>query len=237
MLSLWKFIHIPEAAFILTLGVCCLIGFVNGFIVTKFKVPSMIVTLGVLFSLQGLSWVFGRTPQGIPFVKSGFAQWMASSNSYLSQLLWAVFFAAIFWILLNRTRFGNWVLFTGGNERAAIDCGINTSRVKTICFILCSSMAALGGITAGIRTGGTSPLLGVGLVVEVIIIAVLGGTSLSGGKGSILGTVIMALIIRLISLGTVFLKLSSAVYMFILGGFLIIYCILFRSKTYMNFMI
>jgi simple sugar transport system permease protein len=190
----------------------------------------MIVTLGVLFSLQGLSWVFGRTPEGIPFVKSGFAQWMASSDFYLPQLLWAVFFAVIFWILLNRTRFGNWVLFTGGNERAASDCGINTSRVKTICFILCSSMAALGGITAGIRMGGTSPLLGAGLAVEIIIIAVVGGTSLSGGKGSILGTVLMAFIIRLIFLGTVFLRLPSDIYMFVLGGFLIIYCILFSWK-------
>jgi len=199
--SLWKVIHIPEATFILTLGICCLIGFMNGFIVTRFKVPSMIVTLGMLYILRSLVVFITR---GIPAVlgkKSFLFLYMIliGSSTLSHQLLWALFFVVIFWILLNRTRFGNWVLFTGGNERAAIDCGINTNRVKTICFILCSLMAALGGIIGSLRQGIVDPCPNeLTILLTCIAGVVIGGTSIFGGKGSMVGTVLGILCINLL---------------------------------------
>jgi ribose/xylose/arabinose/galactoside ABC-type transport system permease subunit len=84
---------------------------------------------------------------------------------------------------------------------------------------------------SGIRVAGASSFGSTGIILEVIVIVVLGGTPLRGGKGDILGTVLAGLTIRLILLGVVFLKLENSVFMLLLGGFLIVYCILFQRQT------
>ena len=221
--SLWKVIHIPEVAFILTLGICCLIGLANGFIVTRFKAPSMIVTLGMLYILRSLVvFVTGGRPVVLSKRSFSFLYTILTGSSVgPHHFLWAVFFAVIFWILLNRTRFGNWVLFTGGNERAASDCGINTSRVKTICFILCSSMAALGGIIGSFRAGMVDPSPNELNVLLICMAGVfIGGTSIFGGKGSMFGSILG--IFCIILLQSVFGALGIGAWYKVLLGLMIV---------------
>jgi simple sugar transport system permease protein len=189
--KIWTLINNSEIAFILTFIICAVIGLVNGLIVIKFKIPSMISTLAMMFILRAVAvMITGGRPavfraSAHPFLHTVL---VGGSNIVPNHLIWAIALAVVFWLLLRRTRFGNWVLFTGSNERAAIDCGINTGRVKIICFVLCTLMATLGGLMVALRTGFVQITSNEFEIIFLVVASVvIGGTSLFGGKGSILG--------------------------------------------------
>ncbi|MDI5933332.1 ABC transporter permease [Halomonas kalidii] len=186
------------------------IGFLQAMAVIKGKIPSMIVTLGGLFAVRGLIYVWtGGTVRSLP---------ADSRAHWLTQLFGGELFgidAAIFWtaglvVLLSlvvwRTKFGNRLLATGGDENTALSQGVRTDRVKTIAFVLCSLLAGFAAILTLTDNPQTHVTLGDLMELEAIAAAVIGGCLLSGGRGSLLGAVLGAFIItgvryQLISLG------------------------------------
>lgn len=204
-----------------TLLVGPLIGLLSGLIVTKAGIPSFIVTLGTLMIGRSLTLVVtqsqpipdmplyfkdfgaGRIVQlPLPFDFSGFAESGAIGDLFLylpiQNIVWvAVLVYAAGWVLLERTAFGKKVYAVGANRTVAMLSGIRADRVKIQCLMIVGLTASIGGLVSVARLGVVSPNTGEGLEFEVIAAVVIGGTSLYGGQGSILRTIIGVIIIAL----------------------------------------
>jgi len=198
-----------------------LFGLVAGLIVTKARIPSFIVTLGTLMMGRSLTLV---VTQGQPIpdmpeaVKAlGQGRWVnlplpvnvpgvAASGSLSDLIVWlpiqnivwvAVLVYIVGWFVLERTTFGKRVYAVGSNRTVALLSGIRADRIKIYCLMIVGFTASLGGIVSLARLGAVSPNTGEGLEFEVIAAVVIGGTSLSGGQGKILRTIIGVIIIAL----------------------------------------
>ena len=186
-----------------TLGVLfgAAVGLVNGLIIARLSVSPIIVTLGMLNIARGIAYLI--TPSailvGLP------RDWSVAGTSKVAglpvPLLVAGFVAVGFHILLTYTTMGKRVYAIGGNEEAARLSGINVPNTLTVLYVLCGSMAALAGIILASRVGAGDPNVGIGFELQVIAAVIIGGTSLSGGEGRIIGTVIGALIIAVLANG------------------------------------
>jgi len=203
----------PWLAILATVVLGTIIGFVNGTVTTRFGIPSFIVTLGMLSMLRGAAllvsggWpIIIRLPPEHSFlnITAGRA-W----GTVPMQVFWMIGLMLIAGFVLGRTRFGAHVYATGGNEESAVLTGIPTRRVKIICFMmtggLCGIAAAL--LLGQVRSG--FPLTGVGFELDIIAAVVIGGTPLFGGAGSILGTLLGAAILGMITNGLVLLGASA----------------------------
>lgn len=183
---------------VLIVGVA--IGAFNGWVVTL-GVPAFVVTLAGLTSIRGLAFVYSdgyATPISDPvFIWIGRGDLFGINAPFLI----AIVVAVGGWFLLNRTRFGLHALATGGREEAARVMGLAINRVKILVYALTGGLAALGGIVISARLSNGSPNAGVMLELEVIAAVVLGGTSLFGGRATIAGTVVGALLINFVRNG------------------------------------
>ena len=196
----------PWLAFLVTIALGAGLGAVNGAIVTVFRVPSFIVTLGMLSVMVGASLVVtGGFPITVPSdVESSF---FAAANGTVgpvpAQVLWLLGVCLLGWFVLKMTPFGSRIYATGGNERAARQAGINTARIKFMCFVITGALVGLAGaLSVGwLRT--TSPVGNQLFTIQVIAAVIVGGTSLYGGAGSVYGTVIGALILGSLSTGLI----------------------------------
>lgn len=197
------------------------IGLVSGLVVTKARIPSFIVTLGTLMIGRSLTLVVtqgqpipdmpqllkdfgaGRVVQlPLPFDFSGFAESGAIGDLFLTlpiqNIVWiAALVYAAGWVLLERTAFGRKVYAVGANRTVALLSGIRADRVKIQCLMIVGLTASIGGLVSVARLGAVSPNTGEGLEFEAIAAVVIGGTSLYGGQGNILRTVIGVIIIAL----------------------------------------
>ncbi|SHG04464.1 simple sugar transport system permease protein [Kaistia soli DSM 19436] len=217
-----------EAGFVTALVVAAIIGLVNGWFVTKLKIPSFLVTLGMLLVVRGTAL----------FVTDGFPQrtWSAG-GSWLAEILVGDFYvgpfriyASLFWFIaaaiilgyvLTKSRTGNWIQAAGGNPGAARARGVAVDRVKIGLFMLSSVMAALAGIISSIRTSAANPNSGTGYELEVIAMVVIGGTALTGGRGTIIGTVIGILILRIMRNGIVLIGVPGLAYNIFIGAIIL----------------
>ena len=185
---------------LIALAFGCFIGFLNGFITVKFKIPSFITTLASMWILRGIEvGIFGQSF----FSYKGGPSLLLSSLSGKVGLIPKLFFwflglAIIFSIILTRTKFGNWVFAVGGDKETARALGVKADRVKIACFMITSTLAAFAGVSyLGTtkwfmsRVGMTQ--CGYGLELEAICIAIMGGASFAGGIGSIPATCLAAL--------------------------------------------
>ncbi len=172
------------------------IGFVNGIITTKIGIPSFITTLGTMMAWRGAALL----------VSSGFPQsfqrdlqvakfFAGSMSGFPVQFIWFIFLAGVMWMILENTKFGNWTYVTGGNRNAAIALGIPVDRVKIINFMALGGMAALAGSIQVFRMGSAYSIAGQGMELQAIGATVIGGTLLTGGSGTIVGTIMGAIII------------------------------------------
>jgi simple sugar transport system permease protein len=123
--------------------------------------------------------------------------------------------------VLTRTRFGNWIQATGGNPNAARNRGVPIARVKVILFMLSAAMAAFAGIVSSIRVSAANPNAGTGYELEVIAMVVIGGTVLNGGRGTILGTLLGVLILRLMRNGIVLIGVPGLAYNIFIGAIIL----------------
>lgn len=177
------------------------VGLVNGVFATRFKIPSFIVTLATLSILRGAALLIAG---GVPIVgpsDTTFNSILAGNvaGNLTAQVVWMVAVAAVGGLVLAKSRFGWNVYSVGGNARAAEYAGINVRRVKITTFVIGSVCAALGGAILVAWLGSASPLTGTGFELSVIAAVVVGGASLTGGRGNILGTVLGAVIAGVIS--------------------------------------
>jgi simple sugar transport system permease protein len=222
-------------AFLAALGVALAIGLVNGLFVTRLNIPSFLVTLGMLLVVRGTAlWLTNGFPQRT--WEAG-DQWLASVlvgdfyipipgaegpglRIYMS-LIWFILLAIVFHYTLTKTRFGNWIQATGGNPGAARNRGVNIGRVKVILFMVSAAMAAFAGIISSIRVSAANPNSGTGYELEVIAMVVIGGTVLTGGRGTIIGTILGVLILRLMRNGIVLIGVPGLAYNIFIGAIIL----------------
>ncbi len=216
------------AAFVVALAIALGIGLVSGLFVTRLGIPSFLVTLGMLLVVRGSAlWLTSGFPQR---TWDAGQQWLAevlvgdfyigSLRVYMS-LIWFILLAFALHYLLTRTRFGNWIQATGGNPGAARNRGVPTQRVKVILFMLSAAMAAFAGIISSIRVSAANPNSGTGYELEVIAMVVIGGTVLTGGRGTIVGTVLGVLILRLMRNGIVLIGVPGLAYNIFIGAIIL----------------
>lgn len=216
------------AAFLVALGIALGIGLVSGLMVTRLGIPSFLETLGMLLVVRGSAlWLTSGFPQR---TWDAGQQWLAQVlvgdfhigglRIYMS-LIWFILLAFIFHYVLTRTRFGNWIQATGGNPGAARNRGVPIQRVKVILFMLSSLMAAFAGIISSIRVSAANPNSGVSYELEVIAMVVIGGTVLTGGRGTIIGTVLGVLILRLMRNGIVLIGVPGLAYNIFVGAIIL----------------
>ena len=214
------------AAVAVGLLVCLVIGFVNGFVTIRFDIPSFITTLGMMFMARSLTVVVSGgfpprlDPAAIP--DHLFVAYLPWAPLIRASVLWFAGIALVVALLLARTNFGNWVRATGGFLPAAQAMGIPTARVKIACFMICSLLAGLAGMIQVLRLGSPLPSLGIGMELQAVAAAVIGGTSLGGGIGSILGGLIGAVLIRVIDNGMVMSQVNSNWFQFAVGALTIL---------------
>jgi simple sugar transport system permease protein len=193
------------AAMPLILVFCCGIGALNGFVTIRFGIPSFITTLGMMMVWRGFVLLLtGGWPPEFPEQAIPLKQAVVGKLGLIyASLIWYAVITVVLWVFLERSRFGNWIFATGGNRQAARILGIDISRVKISSFVIASLLAGYAGITQGCRLGALVPSAGTGMELDCIAAAVIGGTYLTGGVGTAVGTVIGSFLIRVIDNGLV----------------------------------
>src|SRR3989442_12670097 len=176
------------AAFLIAVGLSCLVGLCNGLITIKTGVPSLIVTLGMQFFVRGIIYF---TTQGLTMsIPTDFLTNILAGNlvgDFLISIVWFVLLVVIFTIVLRFTSFGNAVFAVGGNKEVARAMGINVDRVKLTNFILCAGLAGLAGTISASRFHTVAATTGGGVELEAIAAAVIGGSLITSGYWSIIG--------------------------------------------------
>lgn len=198
-------------AILAALAVGLVVGLINGLLIVALNLPSFLVTLGMQMVLVGTSmWITNTTaiPIGnttFPFIFGG-----GSIGKLPLLLLWVLITGAVGYIVLNRTPYGKKVLAVGGNATSARYSGINVKKIVVYVFVYSSLMAALGGMLYAGRMSSGRYTFGDGLELDAIASVILGGTSMAGGNGSIVGAIIGSLLIGTINNGLMFFGLSTA---------------------------
>lgn len=209
-----------------------LVGYLNGVMVTRTKLPSFIVTLGTMLFWRGLVYAASRMmPIGIR-AWLDFGSWIekvfvGSIGGVLPvQILWFLFFAIVLSIILHVHKFGNWVFVTGDNEIAARAMGINTDGVKTTCYVIVGFLCAFMGMMQNIRIESFTANQGVGFELKAIASAVVGGTALTGGIGSIPGIFLGTLTIQIIENGLILMGAPPFGISAFIGAAIVIFAVL-----------
>jgi ribose transport system permease protein len=207
-----------------------LMGTVNGIIIARGKVAPFIATLATMTIFRGLTLVYteGKPITGLP---DAFG---IIGRGYLFQIpmpvIWMLIAFAVVYVILKFTSFGRRVFALGGNEEATRLSGINTNRIKTIVYSISGLLSALSGIILTSRLNSAQPTAGTAYELDAIAAVVLGGTSLSGGKGWIVGTLVGAMIIGILDNGLNLLNVSSFYQQVVKGGVILLAVLLDRSK-------
>jgi len=208
----------------LSLSIAVGIGVINGLVTLKTGIPSFITTLGMMMFWRGI----------LLAVTGGFPIMLARRIKMLDYLggrvigglrysaIWFLLLTIVFWFVLERTKYGNWTFATGGNLGAAKALGIPSERVKIMNFVISSILAGFAGLTTFARFKIVDPTLEQELELEAIASAVMGGTLLTGGYGSILGALIGATMISMVRNGLVLAGAPAYWYRAFIGIILIV---------------
>ena len=208
-------------AVLIGLAVAAAIGFVNGVITIRFGIPSFITTLGMLFMARSMTVVIsGGFPPVLPdnLPTWLFTQFIGPGGLLRMSFVWFAAIALLAAAMLSLTNFGNWVKSTGGFLEAASSMGIPVNRVKIACFMLSSLLAGFAGTIQVLRLGSPLPSIGEGLELQAVASAVIGGTALTGGVGTVLGAIVGALLIRVIDNGLVLTEVDANWFKFVVGA-------------------
>ena len=207
-----------------------LIGWFNGIIVAKGKIQAFIVTLATMTVFRGVTYVY---TDGTPISGLG-SNFTVIGNGALarntSTCYYNIIVVLVAWYILSQTRYGRYVYAVGGNEDSARLSGINTDKIKSLVYVLCGATAALSAVVVTSRIGSASPNAGTGFELDAIAAVVLGGTSLSGGEGSVIGTIIGAMIIGVLNNGLNLMNVSPF-YQLIVKGFVILLAVMLDKKN------
>jgi len=228
-------LHLPAPlAFAVTLvvgiAVGCAAGWVNALPVVRLNLPPFITTLAMMQVARGLSYILARG-QPIPLVDATPYSWLGIGGILAGplgpsgipyQVIVMAIVAIAFAVVLGRTAFGRYVLADGGNEEAARLAGVDVRRVKSRVYIISGACAALAGMLLMARFASGSPQNGVGYELQAIAAVVVGGTSLMGGRGSIIGTFFGALLIGVLNNVMDLLNIESYTQLIVLGAVILL---------------
>ncbi|ALL66485.1 ribose ABC transporter membrane protein [Paraburkholderia caribensis MBA4] len=209
-----------------------LMGLVNGLVISKGKVAPFIATLGSMTVLRGLALVLSN---GSPLSSFNSDFFSLLGGGYVARLvpipvvLMLVMFA-IFWVLLRKTVFGRHIYATGGNAESAKLSGVKVDRIQLYVYTISGVMAALAGVVLTSRLNSAQPTAGTGYELDAIAAVVLGGTSLTGGRGWIFGTLVGALLIGVLNNGLNLLDVSSFYQQVIKGGVILLAVLIDRGN-------
>ncbi len=193
---------------IAALGIGALCGTINGTLIAKFAIPPFIATLGMMTVARGFALIYSDRP--VSGLKEGYL-WIGQSNVLgipVPIIILAVT-AVLIHLMLNRTRFGRYIYAIGGNEQAARISGLNLGSLKIRIYMLAGLLAGAAALILSARIGSGQPGLAVGYELDAIAAAVIGGTSLSGGIGTVWGTIVGALIIGVLNNGLDLLNVNA----------------------------
>ena len=207
------------------------IGAINGGLVSLLGIPSFLVTLGMLGVAAGLAqWITQSAPQ--PILNDTFIVIFGGGNfgPIPGLLVWSAIFVILGAVAMNKTRFGRQVLATGGNRTAAQFTGVNTKRIKFQVMLLSGVVASIAGMLYAGRLESGRFQWGAGDELSAIAAVILGGTSLFGGAGSVVGTLFGALLIGLINNGLILAGLDSSQQQVVRGAIIILAVALARKK-------
>jgi simple sugar transport system permease protein len=200
-------------AFVAALLTGLFIGWLNGIIVVKFRIPSLVATIGTQFFWRGAVLVLGQGRSGtLVYTKDSILHPLLVGKiggKFPVQMIWLMVIAVLIWVLLNRHRFGAHIYLIGDNVDSAKLMGINTGRTRIMAFMLIGLISAFAGVVASLHVTYFWPSLGEGYLLRTLASVFLGGTSVFGGVGTILGTFIGAFIIGAIEAATVAIGLTG----------------------------
>jgi ribose/xylose/arabinose/galactoside ABC-type transport system permease subunit len=228
MIGAWSMLRIdggaltPHGAFIGTIagiaaGTLC--GLANGIFITKLKLPPFIVTLGTMSAFRGISYVMN---DGQPYNVPDYT-WLGSSDLFgipVSVLISAVI-VVLSVLLLRYTPLGHYAYAIGSNRQAAFHAGVNVDRNLIAIYTLGGLLVGMAAMIATSRTVSAQPTAGITLELDIIAAVVIGGASLSGGRGTILGTIIGTLLISFLRNGCTLLGISTNVQLIVIGAIII----------------
>jgi inositol transport system permease protein len=212
----------------LTIG--AITGIINGSLIAKFKIPPFIATLGMMTVARGFALIYSNKPLSQLTPEYNFiGQGAILGVPFPVIILLVVAIAAH--IMLNNTPFGRYIYALGGNEQAARISGINVDRVKIGVYTLAGLLSGLAGLVVSSRVGSGQPGQGLGIELDAIAAAVIGGTSLSGGIGTIWGTIVGALIIGVLDNGLILLNVDQYWITIVKGTIIVVAVIIDTRKN------
>jgi ribose transport system permease protein len=198
------------------------LGLFNGFVITKFKVPPFVATLAMLTIARGFTMLYTKgqpiSNLGSDFAVIGTGWWLG-----IPVPVWIAAVVVLFAVFITQqTKLGRYIYAIGGNETAAKFSGINITKVKITVYAMAGALAAIGGIIVTSRLDSAQPNAGTSYELDAIAAVVIGGTSLSGGKGTVWGTVMGAIIIGVLNNGLVLLNVSPFWQQVVKGGVILL---------------
>lgn len=198
-----------------------LLGSINGLFVSRWRMPAFVVTLGMLSMARGFTFIY-TDGMPVPRIDENFL--VFGQGRFLGIPLPVIILAVVFaisWVVLYKTRYGRYIYAVGGNEKSAKISGVNTRLIVFTVYVISGALSALGGIILTARTTAGLPQAGQAYELDAIAAVVIGGTSLSGGQGTLSGTLIGALLIGVINNGLDLLGVSSYFQQVIKGAIII----------------
>jgi ribose/xylose/arabinose/galactoside ABC-type transport system permease subunit len=204
------------------IGAGALVGLINGVLTTRLAIPSFLVTLGSLSAARGLALMLTNTK---PVIITNDAYFAIFGEGYFAgmpaPIAWTALAAVVGALLLHFSVYGRQIYAAGGNPTAALYSGIHIKRVTTVAFVLTGMLAGLAALVLSARSHAARPDVVQGLELDVIASVILGGCSLFGGRGFILGTLLGSLIIGTLNNGLVLLGVSSSLQLVIKGAIIV----------------
>jgi simple sugar transport system permease protein len=208
-------IPVPLAV-VLALVICAAIGWINGLITVKLHMPSFITTLGMTFALEGIILIGSNGAPANP-VGAGTLVLVLGGGVW-AEAYWAIAVMVILYVMLRRTTFGLHIIAVGGKPESAREAGIKVDSVKIWCFVLCAFIGGLIGILDGYHIGSIDPdTAGLTFMFYGVAAAVIGGTALTGGRGTMIGAAIGAIVLGILEDGFHVISVSSFAYDLVLG--------------------
>lgn len=209
-------------AVVLALAASALVGLINGLITLRLAVPSFVTTLGTLFLLNGFTLTISHgspvdTPGDSTVLGGLLGAWGYSG------IVWALLIVAAMHVVLRYTRWGLHTIASGGNPLGASEAGIDVSRLKIRNFVLTATLAGLTGILEAFRIASTDPQAGgTNIMFLAVAAGVIGGTPLAGGSGTIIGGLIGAAVLGILSDGFTLIGINAFTFNMILGGAILV---------------
>jgi ribose/xylose/arabinose/galactoside ABC-type transport system permease subunit len=223
-ISSGSYIHLKLGAMIAGTLVCVLAGavcgFTNGMLITRLKLAPFIVTLGTMSIFRGISYIMNA---GKPFAVSDYS-WLDTGRvaGIPSSVILLVIVMVAFWFLLKHTRFGRYTYAIGSNVQTAFHAGINVNKTIVWIYTLTGALVGLASMITVARASTAQPTAGISLELDIIAACIIGGCAPSGGRGTMMGTVIGTLLISFLRNGLTLLDISTNVQLVVIGLIIIV---------------